>query len=609
MIIRRLQVEEGFLDGLDLELKPGLNVLIGARGTGKTSVIELLRFALRAPAFTEQSEATALQHAVGVLAGGRVVVTTEDERGVLSVARQETDGDTDGNSSQPRITVLAQNELESIAGQAAGRLRLIDRLIPDLATHGQNQSRLGMELRSMTVELNALLTEGLQLTSSLDGLPSDQSELAVARAQQQQLLASVAATQEDEQGLLALQTAGARLATTSDLFERALSETSNFEQSIRDANRLPAFVETSSVEEGMDAVKQDLFAARDSLTAAESYVASAAARLRQLLTDNTQDRSAVEERVRAIRSRLEDLQAGASAITRRVALLEEREAQRLALLQRIDERRAAFRKLFDTRHLKYRELDEARAERYEMRKQRVEQLSDSLAPVVRVGLTRSAATDAYASAVIACLRGSGIHYRALAPLLAESMSPLELVEAAELGDAAAISDATGISSDRAAAVVSALRNADLETLIAVPIDDAVDLFLLDGSTYKPSNKLSIGQRCTVVLPILLAERGDVLVIDQPEDHLDNAFIVDTLVLGLLRRNPTDQVILSSHNANIPVLGEADLIVLMGSDGRRGFVVHSAGLDTPESVDAITRVLEGGREAFTRRADFYSATDT
>ena len=49
MIIERVQVEEGFLDGLDLRFTKGLNVLIGPRGSGKTSVIELIRFCLGAP--------------------------------------------------------------------------------------------------------------------------------------------------------------------------------------------------------------------------------------------------------------------------------------------------------------------------------------------------------------------------------------------------------------------------------------------------------------------------------------------------------------------------------------------------------------------------------
>ena len=56
--IERLEVEGGFLDGLDLEFAPGLNTIIGARGTGKTSIIELIRFCVGAPAMTRLSRSS-----------------------------------------------------------------------------------------------------------------------------------------------------------------------------------------------------------------------------------------------------------------------------------------------------------------------------------------------------------------------------------------------------------------------------------------------------------------------------------------------------------------------------------------------------------------------
>ena len=411
MRIKRLQVEEGFLDGLDLEFKPGLNVLIGARGTGKTSVIELLRFALSAPAFTEQAAASSLQQALGVLAGGRVTVTAEQDGELISVTRQAS---SEEGVSDPRlrVTVMAQNELESVASQASGRLRLIDRLIPELAGPAKVESRLSAEVRSMTVELKGLLTEGLQLAASLEDLRTDPAELNVARMQQQQLLASVAATQDDQQGLIALQAEGARRAVSDQKLRQSITEVDAFHLAIRNASRLPSIQDVAESGDQLEAVRQALGAAVTNLRDAESLALSASRQLRELLNVNAQSRIGVEDRVRAIRSKLEQLQEGASALTRRVATLEEREAQRVALQQRIDERRAAFRRLFDERQSKYRDLDEARAQRSEMRRRRVAELSDALAPTVRIELTRSAITDAYASAIIACLRGSGIHYRA-----------------------------------------------------------------------------------------------------------------------------------------------------------------------------------------------------
>src|SRR2546430_14366174 len=76
MVIERMQVEEGFLDGLDLVFTPGLNVLIGPRGSGKTSVLELLRFCFGVEAFTQKAGRAAQEHALSVLGpSGRVSVT------------------------------------------------------------------------------------------------------------------------------------------------------------------------------------------------------------------------------------------------------------------------------------------------------------------------------------------------------------------------------------------------------------------------------------------------------------------------------------------------------------------------------------------------------
>ena len=131
------------------------------------------------------------------------------------------------------------------------------------------------------------------------------------------------------------------------------------------------------------------------------------------------------------------------------------------------------------------------------------------------------------------------------------------------------------------------------------------MHLLDGSDYKGIAELSTGQRCTVVLPLVLRHTERVVIVDQPEDHIDNAFITDTLIVSVLARGPDSQIIFSTHNANIPVLGNADRVIQLGSDGRRGFPVLASTLYEPPVVNAITTIMEGGAEAFKRRAEFYS----
>jgi predicted ATP-dependent endonuclease of OLD family len=73
VIIRRMQVEGGFLDGLNLRFDNGLNVLIGGRGTGKSSIIELIRYCLDVPGQSDEEDAKrSLEQAVAVLQDGQV---------------------------------------------------------------------------------------------------------------------------------------------------------------------------------------------------------------------------------------------------------------------------------------------------------------------------------------------------------------------------------------------------------------------------------------------------------------------------------------------------------------------------------------------------------
>ena len=135
------------------------------------------------------------------------------------------------------------------------------------------------------------------------------------------------------------------------------------------------------------------------------------------------------------------------------------------------------------------------------------------------------------------------------------------------------------------------------------LEDDIDMFLLDGSTYKNISILSTGQRCTVILPIILSHSNKVIIVDQPEDHIDNAFITSTLIKSL-KNNKNNQIIFSTHNPNIPVLGEAINIIHLESDGVNGYVKASGSLYDEEIIDSISTVMEGGKAAFAKRAEFY-----
>ena len=608
MLIEQVQIEDGFLDGFDVQFATGLNVLIGARGTGKTSLIELIRFALGAPAFTEDAARRGYHQALSVLQGGQVTVVLRDGEERFVVSRGARDEAPRSTRSIPAVTVLAQSEIEAVGAQSGGRLHLIDRFRPNRGEADQRRSRLTSRLRSLTAEIGGIRDEIRSINEQILDMQTVRGELLEAVAQQQDLLKSIEATTKDREVLVELQAHAAVLAVRSDVYQRTKATLNDFRwellrigDGLRDIEEWPNGAGSTDLLDGVRVKSAD--AAR-ALRTAIGLVEGAQSEVEKLIEQNNADRLMTDERARASRRALDELQAGAGALTRQVEILTEREAQLGVLEDLTNDRTVKIAELQRQRRDVFAEFERERSARYGIRVQIANRLKNDLGPEIKADVVESGMTNRYANTIAAALRGSGLHYNTLAPLFATHMSPLELVEAVESNDVQAIMEAVEITAERAANVINYLQSGNLADLIAAPVDDAVELFLLDGVNYKDSDNLSIGQRCTVVLPILLSGHGELLIIDQPEDHLDNAFITETLVERLREREAGDQFILASHNANIPVLGEADLVIRLGSDGRRGFVAHAGKLEAPETVKAITSVMEGGVEAFQRRALFY-----
>ena len=608
MLIERVQIEDGFLNGVDVLFKDGLNVLIGARGTGKTSLIELIRFALGASAFTEDAARRGHQQALSVLQGGQVTLVIRDGQERFVVTRGARDETPRCSRPIPPVTVLAQGEIEAVGAQPISRLHLIDRFRLNKGEVDQRLSSFVSVLRSLTAEIGGVRDELRAIREQIVGMQTVRRERADAVAQQQDLLKSIDATAKDRQELAELQSHAAMLGARSAVYERSTTVLSSFRGELLRIAGGTATVEewpnSAGENDLLVVVRARIAEALGNLTTTIGIIDIAEAEVRRLVEQNNAQRLATDDRARASRRALDELQAGAGALARQVEILTEREAQLSTLEELAGDRADRVAELQGRRFDVFKEIERVRAERLASRTQIANRLNGDLGPEIKTDVIESGTTNAYASVIAAELRGSGLHYNTLAPLLATHMSPLELVEAVESNGVQAIAEAVEISTERAMNLMVHLQARNLSDIIVAPVDDAVRLSLLDGTEYKGSDILSIGQRCTVVLPVLLSGHGELLIIDQPEDHLDNAFITYTLVERLRERKPGDQFIMASHNANIPVLGGADCIVRLASDGRRGFVQHVGELDDPETVRAITSVMEGGVEAFERRAKFY-----
>lgn len=607
MHIERIQIEEGFLNGLDVSPLVGLNVIIGARGTGKTSLIELIRFCLNVDGYTPETNRRSREHALSVLGSGQITLTLVDGDRRIVVSRS-------ANEATPRMSgpflppiILSQTEIETVGLQPGGRLRLLDGFLGDQRAAVAAEADAIATVRSVTAETEEIRKDIEQLNAQLAELPSIEEQLAHLAPHEQQLAALSAAAHAKTGQLNALSGTISVKGVASAAVQRFQAAVANWRigltrvQAMTGAEEWPA----NAGADALDDARSRLTKARQHIAAAVQELVALEADTRQIASRFEAEKIGYEDQARALRRDIEGLQTGAGDVARRGQALRERKAQLESLRGVLAARFAAMQSAAARRSAALDALEEARSKRYDERAQAANRLNQVLGPRIRVAVMRGGLTDAFATALTEALRGSGLRYNDMVGTLAQRISPRELLEAVENDDYDLVATRGSLSLDRAAKAVLALKEADLGSIATVPVEDYVSFSLMDGADHKDIADLSTGQRCTVILPLVLRHVDRLLIVDQPEDHIDNAFIADTLIKAIVARPANSQLIFSTHNANIPVLGNADFVLHLGSDGRRGFPLVAASLASAKVVQAISSVMEGGVEAFQRRAAFYA----
>ena len=133
-------------------------------------------------------------------------------------------------------------------------------------------------------------------------------------------------------------------------------------------------------------------------------------------------------------------------------------------------------------------------------------------------------------------------------------------------------------------------------------DDSLDVrySLKDGESFKPVEQGSPGQKTAALLAFILSYGNEPLVLDQPEDDLDNHLIYDLIVTQLREIKQKRQVLVVTHNANIVVNGDAENVIALDVRSGQTRIVTQGGLQEPSIREEICRVMEGGKEAFDQR---------
>ena len=618
-IINRIGVIGGFLDGLDITLSAALNCFIGPRGSGKTTTTELARYALdEMPGRKGDPLRDRIDSVIeSNLGGGRVelgLITKDGQH--LTVTRSAGGAplvfDSTGRSLPGlrvrggilfQADILSQNQIEAIAEQPHYQLDLIDKF------RREELSDLFWKIDETQKALKANAAALVPLIDRRDTLETETQELPVLQAKLAGLREAEGSTGASLNQAYTEKAMRDKESRVLDEVDRMVGErVRDIEEMLGSLANCVTSLFTPDVLEGPNGEELRRMEAllRETAEEFDRHLGSALHVLQDGLAASRVNRTLLEEAHRqqemAFRQMVEQHRESLAKTGERTHL--EKRCNDLAFKQReigdvtrrIDTLTTARTKLLQ----KYSQLHQ---QRFDIRKAIAADLSAQLAPSIRVRLEHAKDPTAYRIVLEGLLRKSAMKNNIVAGRIAATTAPDQLVKLLRAGIAENVAAQCKISPRQAEIVMGTLNRPEtLFELETLRFEDAPYIELFDRGTFREASALSTGQRCTTILPILLLDSSAPLIIDQPEDNLDNSYIYEVVVTTLRKAKINRQLIFMTHNPNIPVLGEAELIVVMQAEGAHGQIVSQGTVD--ERRGEIVTLLEGGEEAFMERQRRY-----
>jgi DNA repair exonuclease SbcCD ATPase subunit len=242
---------------------------------------------------------------------------------------------------------------------------------------------------------------------------------------------------------------------------------------------------------------------------------------------------------------------------------------------------------------------------YSLRIKEVDEINKEHGERVCLTLLSDASATGYAALLSSMLSGSRIRSQEeVAAAIAETFTPAALIDIVESGNGQRFAEVLNRDLGQMNRVVSHLiDHPDLYKLEIDPPAARLDITMFDDGHPKPVETLSKGQKATALLPLILRPLPYPLLFDQPEDDLDNSLISKSLVKVIQELKARRQLIFVTHNANIPVLGEADKVVVMSMRSPIS-ANHPIFGSIDERKQEILDLLEGGAQAFRERESRY-----
>jgi len=607
---------EGFLMKCRFHFNENMNVLIGGRGSGKSTVIESIRYVLGLEPITEDARKTHDGIVNGVLRSGTkvslLVQSYRPDRRCFIIERTVPNPphviDETGSvlpitplDAVGEVTIFGQNELAELSRSPEQLTDLLNRfVVRDKVWEGKYRATKGA-LEQSRRDILECEQEQDQVEEQLDVLPGLEETLARYKN------AGVEAKLKSQDAIIraeaVAQTASEQLDPFSELSKELADSVPLNVDFLSDAaiKGLPVENQLKSLIGTLERFGQAITDAQRSIAKAIESANSDISNVRAALeTEKSATKEAYEQALRELQKEKID---GDEFIRLR------REIERLKPLK---DKRTKLETRMKTLQQKHRNdlatWEDLKNEDFQKLERAAKKVSRELPGQLRVKVTY-AANRADLTALLKKMPGGRLAETISVLERTDQLSLTSLADACRRG-AEALTKDFGIPRSQAERLADAGSELPLR-IEELDLPHVTEIELNVGAENAPPewrklDDLSTGQKATALLYLLLLEADTPLILDQPEDNLDNRFISEGVVPKIRSEKRRRQFIFSTHNANIPVLGDAELIIGMRAVGEAGEghaevpPENMGSIDKKSVATAAEEILEGGKDAFMTR---------
>jgi len=624
--IESLEVDKGFFDGISFRFHPDMNCLVGGKAVGKSLMIELMRFALglESPIHAVNDNCNDMMLAQTCFgAGGTVTLHIRGKDGQLyriqrtlseldegpEIYYESTPTKAGENVSEFfECQIYSQNEIIELGKSITALLDWLDSFI-DLSSERHEIS----VHKARVLKLLRQLDEKHELAIKVPNLGKRKGDLEAKKKLleekvQEPILKSFPAWQQEERQLKKM------LSGLSELEGDVINEL----KEIRVKDYLPRLKKNSPNYKDIESQNKSLIEFSDNISEAASKLGKAlATKQKQLTVFISKWRKKFEKAegkyIDVIKSAgVKNAASITSELNKVTQAIENVESKLKKSKDAAQQKQSLEITLLNTLIPEYSGMYKTI---YEKRAKKAKNISNSLNNFVKIRVFPMNDRSSFKKIIEKLAQKSGLR-KDQCQIISNCVTPIELAVCVLEKNAKKLSKKTGLKEEKLEVFIETVwsktededgheRPSKIYALMLTELHDTITVELqVEPNVYKPMSELSGGSKCTAILSVALIEGSCPLIVDQPEDALDNPFVFERIVQTVRRTKTGRQYIFATHNPNVAVASDADLIYCLKASANQGDVDKRGSIDEVSTRDRVVTNLEGGHKAFRLRTQKY-----